>query len=1147
MTPALPTEQMQLMRPRIAIFAFGALQVIRDGVTVAEVAWHTRQARQLLKILITERPRPVAADRLIDSLWPHSPPAAAATTLRSAVNALRNVLEPGRPKRAPSKYIMTQAPGYAFLLHPDIWLDVETFEKELESSRRTSQAAARAQHLQTAVDLYLDDYLAGDPYADWVTNERERLQELYINAQLELAALRADAEDFSAAIAACRQVLTRDPVRETAYQALMRYQATTGDSAGALLSYERCRGLLTEELGADPSPLTQQIHQQILNGEIKPVTDARARPQAKPRSGDATTHVLPQRTLLPVPDAPIFDHFVGREQEIAVLRAALENALQHRGNLVVLEGEAGVGKTRLGALLLEEAAGAGATVVSGACRLLERQLPFAPLADMIGRFILSLPTAALTSLPVASLTPIVQMVPSLQDRLPDLTPSLREGMLRAEENRQRIVEGMVSLLVGMASLRPLVIFLDDLHWADRDTLAVLGRLAQRCGDRPLLLLLAYRTDDLADNDELTLLLHDLRRHRQTTVLPVNRLAATQVQRLVRLYVSDARPTEALSAALYQITQGNPLFVTEALRDFRERHAASTPLASAATDAPAIHFNGRVHEVILERIERLPTAAQDLLHLAAAFSRDFSLDLLEATAERDPLEPLQVLMQRRFLVDRSDDRLDFSHAVVRQVAYERINILQRRRLHRRIADALAARADAEQLARELAYHLRQAGLSNRLPFARFSVMAGEQLLHSFGFRQAVEHLDAALATLLALNDAPPDLIRRAYQGLGLAYEGLVDPDGVTQTYRRLHAWATAQGDRTLMLTTHSRFTSVLTLLGRQAESNELLAELYAGLRHGQDADAGSQVIRDLIARRHLIYSQDTPEESTAWTPYTPAPPAVPDPETDLLRQLEPVYAVLPLFDYGATLLSQGQIRAATRCLEGVIELATQTAQPSIAANAYHQLAMTARVMGDPEQSRRLAEQSLALSRQAPDAGGEAANWWPQITGAFLDIHRGRINEAEITLQGIVAQLETRPAFHNYRQAAQIGLAAVAVARGQFTAAASLLEPAVADPGNRFPFTHVRGLLLLARIAAAQGHMDRSAVYLRRALDFAGRRSLLDEYVQAVLALMDLRLPGAPVAELVGSVLATIRTLDLPAAEQRLRSALAHYLADTDSTA
>ena len=114
--------------PPIQIFTFGTLQVVRGDHLVTESDWHTRQARQLLKILITERPRPVSTDRLIEILWPASTPDAAATTLRSAINALRNVLEPDRPNRAPSRYIVTQTPGYAFHLTPDIRLDIDVFE-----------------------------------------------------------------------------------------------------------------------------------------------------------------------------------------------------------------------------------------------------------------------------------------------------------------------------------------------------------------------------------------------------------------------------------------------------------------------------------------------------------------------------------------------------------------------------------------------------------------------------------------------------------------------------------------------------------------------------------------------------------------------------------------------------------------------------------------------------------------------------------------------------------------------------------------------------------------------------------------------------------------------------------------------------------
>ncbi len=128
---------------------------------------NARQARQLLKILVTERPRPVSTDRLIELLWSQSTPDAAATTLRSAINALRNVLEPERPNRAPSRYIVTQNPGYAFHLHPEVWLDVDHYEQRLTQAQSTQESAPRRQLLEEAVALYQDDYLISDPYADW--------------------------------------------------------------------------------------------------------------------------------------------------------------------------------------------------------------------------------------------------------------------------------------------------------------------------------------------------------------------------------------------------------------------------------------------------------------------------------------------------------------------------------------------------------------------------------------------------------------------------------------------------------------------------------------------------------------------------------------------------------------------------------------------------------------------------------------------------------------------------------------------------------------------------------------------------------------------------------------------------------------------
>ncbi|MDQ3249301.1 MAG: AAA family ATPase, partial [Chloroflexota bacterium] len=1055
----------------LQIYTLGTLQVVREAKAVTESDWHTRQARQLLKILITERPRPVATDRLIEILWPESTPKAAATTLRSAINALRNVLEPTRRNRAPSSYVVTETPGYAFCEHPAIWLDVDAFEAALNAVEGAHDGAIRRPLLAGAIDLYKDDYLISDPYADWVQHERERLRERFFGALLQLAELQATAGEYASAISNCRRVLARDEVRENAYQALMRYQAESGDSAGALLTYERCRAILSEELGADPSPLTQQWHQRILNGEIEaPPAPAAMLSAVEPLHPLSTTVPLPQRTLLPALDEYFLSIFVGREHETAQLDERLHAALTGKGNLVLLEGEAGVGKTRLAYATLQAAVRAGATVISTAGQPLERQLPFAVLADGLGRYLHALPDAALAGLPAASLAQLAQIVPSLQDRLPTLPIWIQETTARSAENRQRLIDGIVAFVAALARARPLLFFLDDLHWADADTLAVLGRLAQRLVDLPLLLLLAYRSEDLAENEALNTLLHGLHRLHGGQSVTLGRFNPQQVQDFVQRLTGWHDPSSAaLAAQLYSATGGNALFVSEALRDWQERQTAAPGVDGAATlesiqahPVWPLYHNGRVQEIILERIERLPAAARAVLQVGAVIGRDFSLELLESAITDDPMHGLEILLQRKFWLERQDERLDFSHQVVRQVAYERMTTLQRRRLHVRVADALVGLGRAGSIPGEIAFHYGQAGGGARAPFAHYSVLAGEKLLRTYGFRQAVENFDEALSVLEATSASPPELIRRALQGRGLAHEALFDPDGVTDTYRRLQAWAQGQGDQPLMLKANSRLTSMLGLLGQQRESNDLLRQLIEALAPGDGARLRSQVILDLFARRQLIYSPDAPQDENEWAAYTPPPPAVIDPLRDLSQLLDPVHAVLPLLDYGWTLLVQGQPGEATRCLEAVVELAQSTGQPSIASTALHQLAVTARVLGHLEQSQALNEQSVMINRAMQGAAAELGSMWPRIASAFLALRLGQVDEAERRLRRVTQLLDQRAAFRNHRNSANIGLGLVTLAQGNVDAAKQLLTAALADSVNLYPYTHVRALLGLAQI-------------------------------------------------------------------------------------
>ncbi len=952
---------------------------------------------------------------------------------------------------------------------------------------------------------------------------------------------------YEEAIAAARQILARDPVRETAYQALMRFQAATGDSAAALLTFERCRNLLSEELGADPSPATQLLHQRILNGEIEapaPTPHPLFQPAAAPSA------VWPQVTLLPHHGDLEPAHFVGREAELRQLQTLFDQARQGQGGLVLVEGEAGVGKSWLVHKLLRYCDAAGASIVSGVCSALEQSMPFAPLANLLDRYFQRLAPADIAALPTATLSQIAQLVPVLRDRVADLPTPMQFSTLDAAEHRLHLIEALVGLFPPLAQLGPLVLFLDDLQWVDRETLAVLSRLAQRADELQLLIVLAYRSEMLGEHAELDLFHGALRHDQNGAILSVPPLTVEHVRQLM-VAIVNPQPQDLARIAddIHKVTGGNALFVAEAIQAWHSEMRA-LPLEDARIlggnvddgSARTLHRSGRVQELILARVKALPSVAQELLQMAAVVGRDFSLDLLEATAQGDPLAALDILLQQRLLVELPDTRLRFAQELVRQVVYDSINPLQRRRLHVRIAQAIEAQNPRTRPSSELAFHYRQAGATHQLPFARYSVQAGNQLLHSLGFDQAIAHFDAALATLHVMDDSPPELTRQALQGRGLACESLLDAAGVAETYGRLQAWAVAHADHALLIATHSRYSSALTLLGHQRKSNELVAELYATLHQTssqqQDQwDAATHLFADLVERRQRINRADPTPAADQWTSYCAPPAAIAAPRQALLGLLEPTYAVLPLFDYGWTLLAQGQIGEATHCLEEVIELADATAQPAVAAAAYHQLAITARILGDRDRCHQLIDRSLALSRAAGQSG-ELAALQPRLTRAGLTLERGELGHAARQYQAVLDDLAHREGFQNYRHSANIGLGLVALAQGDTAAAQALLETAVGDPFHITPYSHVRAWIGLAHLAHAQGQPDECAHALRRALLFAGERSLLEEYLLALIATTQLLPHSSPVEALIESVLGYVQTIRLLAAETRLLDARRH---------
>lgn len=250
-------------------YLFGTFRLVRDGIEVSSKDWHTRQARQLFKVLLQEQGRLVPTRKLIDLLWPENVENAH-KALRSAVSALRDVLEPEREPWLSSKFVPRGQSGYSltFPSNCEIWIDVLEFNRLLDAGLQGRNTPEMRTCLEQALALYTGDYLTEDGETAWVVRERIRLRERYCAGALRLMQWYGEEDRYQEAIELGRQALDRDVCCEPLYRFIMRYQALAGDKAAALLTFQRCQRALADHLGADPSPQTLDLHMAILNGAL---------------------------------------------------------------------------------------------------------------------------------------------------------------------------------------------------------------------------------------------------------------------------------------------------------------------------------------------------------------------------------------------------------------------------------------------------------------------------------------------------------------------------------------------------------------------------------------------------------------------------------------------------------------------------------------------------------------------------------------------------------------------------------------------------------------------------------------------------------------------------------------------------------------
>jgi DNA-binding SARP family transcriptional activator/tetratricopeptide (TPR) repeat protein len=725
MAAADSTEPQARTRGRLC----GPLRLEIDGVDVAH-GLPGGQAAALLCYLLASPNRTADRDELIAVLWPERPPRDPQGALRPILSRLRRSVEPA----------VIEGRDRVRLVLPDpVWMDVGEATRCLEAAR----AAARRglwegvrKHSEAAARLLRPGFLPGAD-GDWVEVRRREVEELLLEA-LELsarAALAVRLPDLGVTERASRELIARSPYRETGYRFLMEALASGGNVAEGLRVYDDLRVLLRDELGTAPAAKVQALHARLLAGE------AIGGPPPSPAS------VAERRVPLPAPLSPRErSEFVGRGRELDVLREAWREACTGERRLVLVAGEPGIGKTRLTRQFALEAQEAG-TVLLAACAE-DALLPYQAFVEALRHYARSR-ASEWSHLPLGpGGDELTRLVPELADARPT-----ESGVATSdpETRRYMLFEAVCLLLADAAAQAPVLLVLDDLHWADRGTLHLLRHVLRSPHEAALLIVGTYRPGGVGPAHPFAELIADLRRDVLFERVTLGGLDEGQVADLIASH-AGYEATAGVISAVHEQTEGNPFFVEEVMRHLIEtgRLFERGGRWSSALTADEIGVPEGVKDVLASRLARLSETCRSVLSHAAVLGREFSFDVLAATVDSRDEELIAALEEAgaaQLIVEEDGGSSHaFTHALVRETIYGELSAPRRQRLHGRAAQAIE-KVEGDAAVAALALHHRLAGSSGDARKAiEYSLRAGNEARELSAWEEAAAHWDGALAIM-----------------------------------------------------------------------------------------------------------------------------------------------------------------------------------------------------------------------------------------------------------------------------------------------------------------------------------------------------------------------------------------------------------------
>jgi eukaryotic-like serine/threonine-protein kinase len=545
-------------------------------------------------------------------------------------------------------------------------------------------------------------------------------------------------------------------------------------SLGALL-YEMLTGqppfpgddavsIISQHLHADPVPPSRH------NPDVPEALDRAVlgllakRPESRPPSAtDARELILAALEETPAeetdgrPSNPLESLaggvFVGREGELERLREAVDGALAGRGSLQLLVGEPGIGKTRAAEELATYARVSGARVYWGRCREDEGAPAYWPWVQAIRSYARDADPVALAWQLGGGAAEVAQLIPEVAEKL-DIEPG--DGS-DSEEARFRLFDSVTSLLLAVARDRPLVIVIDDLHWADEPSLLLLRFAVRELASSGLLILGTYRDVELGRHHPLARVLGEISAIEGSGRIPLRGLGIGAVERYIEM-TSGAPSPPGLAQAVQEQTDGNPFFVGEVVRLL-----ASEGRLTGAGSVSDLQIPQGVREVVGRRLDRLSEGTNNALRVAAVIGREFDEELVVRVADLSPEQLMTAANEaiaERLVTDLGDGRHSFSHALVRDTLYEELSPPKRSALHERAGLAIEeiCGGDVEERLGELAHHFLAAAPRGDLAKAiDYAQRAGVQDMEQLAYEDAVDVYGRALE-VLDLMDEPDEALR-----------------------------------------------------------------------------------------------------------------------------------------------------------------------------------------------------------------------------------------------------------------------------------------------------------------------------------------------------------------------------------------------------